>query len=95
MLGFIKLGYMITDTQNRLVGAKGEEVRRDGISKCKLLVYRDYKIYQAKRLRKQFYLPSQQKRIKYLGIKLPKEATYLYSENCNILMKEIKDNTNR
>lgn len=50
MLGFIKLGYMITDTQNRLVGAKGEEVRRDGISKCKLLyidwITRSYSIAQ-------------------------------------------------
>ena len=35
------------------------------------------------------------KRIKYLGIKLPKEAKDLYSENYKILMKEIKDNTNR
>ena len=31
------------------------------------------------------------KRIKYLGIKLPKEAKYLYSENYKILMKEIKN----
>ena len=35
------------------------------------------------------------KRIKYLGINLPKEAKDLYSENCKILMKEIKDDTNR
>ena len=35
------------------------------------------------------------KRIKYLGIKLPKEAKDLYTENCKILMKDIKDNTNR
>ena len=34
-------------------------------------------------------------RIKYLGINLPKEAKDLYSENCNILMKEIKEDTNR
>ena len=33
------------------------------------------------------------KRIKYLGINLPKEAKDLYSENCKILMKEIKDDT--
>ena len=35
------------------------------------------------------------KRIKYLGIKLPKEVKDLYSENYKTLMKEIKDDTNR
>ena len=35
------------------------------------------------------------KRIKYLGINLPKEVKDLYSENCKTLMKEIKDDTNR
>ena len=33
------------------------------------------------------------KRIKYLGINLPKEAKDLYVENCKIMMKEIKDDT--
>ena len=35
------------------------------------------------------------KRIKYLGINLPKEAKDLCSENYKILMKDIKDDTNR
>ena len=35
------------------------------------------------------------KRIKYLGINLPKETKDLYSENYKILMKEIIDDTNR
>ena len=35
------------------------------------------------------------KRIKYLGINLPKEAKDLYIENYKTLMKEIKDDTNR
>ena len=35
------------------------------------------------------------KRIKYLGINLPKETKALYTENYKILMKEIKDNINR
>uniref|UniRef100_A0A480XAE6 RNA-directed DNA polymerase n=1 Tax=Sus scrofa TaxID=9823 RepID=A0A480XAE6_PIG len=35
------------------------------------------------------------KRIKYLGVNLPKETKDLYSENYNPLMKEIKDDTNR
>ena len=35
------------------------------------------------------------KRIKFLGINLPKETKDLYSENCKMLMKEIEDDTNR
>ena len=35
------------------------------------------------------------KRIKYLGINLPKETKGLYIENYKTLMKEIKDDTNR
>ena len=35
------------------------------------------------------------KRIKYLGINIPKETKDLYIENYKILMKEIKDDTNR
>ena len=36
-----------------------------------------------------------QKRIKYQGINLPKQARDLYSENCKMLKKEIKDDTNK
>ena len=35
------------------------------------------------------------KRIKYLGINLPKETKDLYIENYKTLMKEIEDATNR
>ena len=35
------------------------------------------------------------KRIKYLGINLPKETKDLYIETYKTLMKEIKDDTNR
>ena len=35
------------------------------------------------------------KRIKYLGINLPKETKDLYIENYKTMMKEIKDDTNR
>ena len=35
------------------------------------------------------------KRIKYLRINLPKETKDLYAENYKILMKEIKDDTNK
>ena len=34
------------------------------------------------------------KRIKYLGVNLPKETKDLYSENYKSLMKEIKDDIN-
>ena len=35
------------------------------------------------------------KRIKYLGINLPKETKDIYTENYKTLMKEIKDDTDR
>ena len=35
------------------------------------------------------------KRIKYLGVYLPKETKDLYIDNCKTLVKEIKENTNR
>ena len=35
------------------------------------------------------------KRIKYLGVYLPKETKDLYIENYKLLMKEIKEDTNR
>ena len=35
------------------------------------------------------------KRVKYLGINIPKETKDLYIENYKTLMKEIKDDTNR
>ena len=35
------------------------------------------------------------KRIKYLGINLPKETKVLYTENYTTLMKETKDDINR
>ena len=47
------------------------------------------------KLRKYSHLPLQQKRIKYLGINLPKEIKDLYVEKYKTLRKEIKDDTNR
>ena len=35
------------------------------------------------------------KRVKYLGIKLPRETKELYTENYKTLTKEIKDNINK
>ena len=50
---------------------------------------------QKKQLSNQSHSPLQQKRIKYLGINLPKETKELYTENYKTLMKEIKDDINR
>ena len=48
---------------------------------------------QKEKLRKQFHSPLQKKRIKYLGINLPKGTKDLYEENYKTLMKQIKDDT--
>ena len=40
-------------------------------------------------------MQKKKKRIKYLGIILPRETKELYTENYKMLMKEIKDNINR
>ena len=50
---------------------------------------------QKEELRKQYHSPLQQKKIKYLGVYLPKETKDLYIENYKSLMKEIKEDTNR
>ena len=50
---------------------------------------------QKEKLRKQYHSPIATKRIKYLGIYLPKETKDLYIENYKSLMKEIKEDTNR
>ena len=47
------------------------------------------------KLRNQSHSPFTKKRIKYLGINLPKETKELYRENYKTLMKEIKDEINR
>ena len=46
-------------------------------------------------IKETFPLTNATKRIKYLGINLPKETKDLYAENYKILMKEIKDDTKR
>ena len=50
---------------------------------------------KSEKLRNQSHSPLQQKRIKYLGINLPKETKELYTENYKTLMKEIKDDIKR
>ena len=49
---------------------------------------------QKEKLRNQSHSPLQQKKIKYLGINLPKEKKELYTENYKTVMKEIKDDIN-
>ena len=51
---------------------------------------------QKEKLDKQSNLLSHQKnKIKYIGINLPKETKNLYSENCEMLIKERKNYTNK
>ena len=45
------------------------------------------------KLRKHSHFTIATKRIKYLGINLPRETKDLYAENYKTLMKEIKDDT--
>ena len=49
---------------------------------------------QKEKLRNQSHSPLQQKKIKYLGINLPKETKELYTESYKTVMKEIKDDIN-
>ena len=51
--------------------------------------------YQEEKLRKQSHLPFHQKRIKYLGINLPKEIKDLCSQTYKMLKKETDDDTDR
>ena len=50
---------------------------------------------QKEKLRNQFHSALQKKRVKYLGMNLPKETKELYTENYKTLMNVIKDNINR
>ena len=50
---------------------------------------------QKKKLREKIPFIIAMKRIKHLGINLPKETKDLYIENYKALMKEIKEDTNR
>ena len=51
---------------------------------------------QRKKLRNQSHsFTIATKRVRYLGINLPKETRELYTENYKTLMKEIKNATNR
>ena len=50
---------------------------------------------QKEKFRKHFHLPSQTNKQKNLRINLPKETKDLYSANYKILMKEIKEDTNK
>ena len=50
---------------------------------------------KSEKLRNQSHSQFATKRIKYLGVNLPKETKELYTENYKTLMKEIKDDINR
>ena len=48
-----------------------------------------------KEIREAIQFTIESKRIKYLGVNLPKGTKGLYSDNHETLIKEIKDDTNR
>ena len=50
---------------------------------------------QKKKIKETIPFTIAMKRIKYLGIYLPKETKDLYMENYKTLMQEIKEDTNR
>ena len=57
---------------------------------------RDVRVFPLKETtRNKMTIPLTSKRIKYIGINLPKEAKDLYLENYKVVMKQIKDDINR
>ena len=50
--------------------------------------------FSGREIKETFPFTTATKRIKYLGINLPKETKDLYSENYKMLMKEMEDDTN-
>jgi len=57
---------------------------------------RDARVFPLKETtRNKMAIPLTSKRIKYLGINLPKEAKDLYLKNYEVVMKQIKDDINR
>ena len=53
----------------------------------------DYKKKDQKKIKETILFIISSKRIKFIVINLPKKAKGLHSENCKILMKEIKGDT--
>ena len=59
-------------------------------------LYTKHEIYNEKsegEIKESILFTTATKRIKYLGINLPKDTKELYAENYKTLMKEIKDHT--
>ena len=52
-------------------------------------------IKKIREIKKSIPFTTATKRIKYLGINLPKQTKELYTENYKTLMKEVKDDINR
>ena len=72
----------------------GKVVEKKNTQKSLALLYTKNKILE-REIKEMIPFTIATKRIKYLGINLPMETKDLYSENCKILMKEIKDNANK
>ena len=73
-------------------------VKQQGTKLMHINLLHSYRLYDEKserKIKKTLPFTIATKRIKYLGINLPKEKKDLYAEIYKTLMKEIKDDTNR
>ena len=87
--------YVLPKSQRKLYKRKGVSLeffrKMDVIS-----IHRDARVFPLKETtRNKMTIPLTSKRIKYIGINLPKEAKDLYLENYKVVMKQIKDDINR
>ena len=102
--GRIKLGRMILyiknskDTTKKLLELISEFSKvawyKINVQKSVAFLYTNNELSE-REIKETVPLTITSKRIKYLGINLPKEVKDLYSENYKTLMKEIEDDTNR
>ena len=86
------------DATRKLLECTGEFSKVEGykinIPKCVIFLYTNSKV-SGKEIKETIPFTITSKRIKYLGINLPKERKDLYFKNYKMLMKEIKEYTNR
>ena len=86
------------DATRKLLECTGEFSKVEGykinIPKCVIFLYTNSKV-SGKEIKETIPFTITSKRIKYLGINLPKETKDLYSENYKMLLREIKEDINR
>ena len=86
------------DATRKLLECTSEFSKVEGykinIPKCVIFLYTNSKV-SGKEIKETIPFTITSKRIKYLGINLPKEIKDLYLENCKTLNKGIEDYENR